>query len=237
MRALLGSQTTSSASSTPSADRRPFQSSPQQTAVSLPTSAHEGRRLTSARQGGPTDPIERGLVTTEVASELLEIYKARQMPQWPLVVVPDHCTVDDLRCTKPLLLLAILAVASGCSRPELFSPLSTEVMYEYAHRIMISGEKSMELIQALLTTAIWYYPADRWGRLKFYEYVHLASTMAMSIGLGAPPTQIRDISTLTSTSFYGGEVMSGDPPSTDSSEEPLIERQRMLLSCYVACTA
>ena len=87
--------------------------------------------------------------------------------------------------------------------------LDQEVLHAYATRIMVRSEKSLELIQALLISAAWYHPPLKFGQLKYYEYVRMATTMSMDIGIGMRqmPRRGRFGNTTTTTSR-------GTPPST-----------------------
>ncbi|GAB7353927.1 hypothetical protein MBLNU459_g4535t1 [Dothideomycetes sp. NU459] len=99
---------------------------------------------------------------------------------------------------------------------KLHSTLSTEVIQLYARLLWIGAEKSLELVQAMITTAVWYLPIGEWSRLKFYEYVHLASTMAMDIGLGEPDPQTRRKPSATAEdSFFLGQGVTLDDTDND----------------------
>lgn len=47
---------------------------------------------------------------------------------------------------------------------------------------LISGEKSLELIQALQVVTIWYWREAN-GDSKYYQFLHMAATMAIDLRL------------------------------------------------------
>jgi hypothetical protein len=176
------------------------------------------------------DVIERGLISMDLATELFNTYVKELSPHYPAVVFPESASAADLRRTKPTLFLAIIAAASGKSDPSLYSILNSEVLSAFAHRMVMHSEKSLELVQAILVTVVWYHPPGKYAQMKFYEYIHMAATMAMDVGLGTNPK--------TSRRRREIEIDPDSPMSDDGSisEEADIERKRTFLACYLATT-
>lgn len=177
---------------------------------------------------GNRDVIERGILSEQLATTLFHTYVEELAPHSPFVVFPSNTTANDIRSSRPTLFLAVIAAASGKSDPSLFSILSSEVLSSYTKRTVVNSEKSLELVQAMLITSVWYYPPGRFAQLKFYEYIHMAATMAMDLGLGTKPfiKRLR----------RGQEERDSPPPgqSTESYED--LEKKRTFLSCYLVCT-
>jgi hypothetical protein len=118
-----------------------------------------------------------------MAKRLYDHYIRQIAPHFPVMVL--NCTMEELRCTKPILFLTILSVASGTlDNPDLHCSLRNEAMHVYADRIVVRSDKSLELIQSLLLMALWIYPLDVLEELKFYTLIHNAALMAIDIGLG-----------------------------------------------------
>ncbi|KAI9743128.1 MAG: hypothetical protein M1818_003423 [Claussenomyces sp. TS43310] len=130
-----------------------------------------------------SDVIDRGVVTSEMASHMFNRYVTKMAPLMPAVVFPPGTTAADIRKTKPVLFLAILGAGSGMDHPDLQKVLTKEVMAMYADRIICCGEKTLELIQALLVSTLWYWPPEHFEELKFYQLVHLAAVMAIDINI------------------------------------------------------
>lgn len=123
----------------------------------------------SSAAGSRGDVVDRGVVPMDIARRLVEHHKRNLYPQYPQVYIPDSCTADELRATRPTLFLAVIAAASENEHPELAKTLDTEVLQEYATRSVVKSEKSVELVQSLLISAVWYVPPSKFGQLKYYE--------------------------------------------------------------------
>ncbi|KKY34119.1 putative fungal specific transcription [Diaporthe ampelina] len=142
-----------------------------------------GDASAASRSHEHPDLVDRGIITINKAAELLDRYNYRMAPHLPGVVFPHNLTVDELRKTRPVLFLAIMAATSS-GTPEIQRVAVRELMQTFADRIVIIGEKSIELVQALTVAVMWYWPPDHLEDLKFYQLVHMAMIMAIDLGLG-----------------------------------------------------
>ncbi|KAF4967386.1 hypothetical protein FZEAL_10538 [Fusarium zealandicum] len=182
--------------------------------------------LDRAKQG---DIVERGVLTMEKATEMFARYNDHMIFHLPAVVFPPGFTVAELRRTKPTLFLAIMAAATAES-PLLQKVLQKELMLVFAEKLMLAGEKSVELVQALNVAVIWYWPPEHFEDLKFYQLVHMAAVMAIDIGLGQKVKQRRG--KVIPESWRQG------PPGTTPSRKwsppdpTSIESRRTWLTCY-----
>jgi RalA-binding protein 1 len=145
------------------------------------------------------DVVERGILNMDKAAELFSRYTDRMAIYAPAVIFPRSMTVAELRRTRPLLFLAIMAAAAS-DTASLQKTLQREVMMAYAEKVFLTGEKSLEMIQALLVSVYWYIPPERMEELKFYQFIHIAAVMAIDIGLGKKPSTRR-----------GGHGLGGGP--------------------------
>lgn len=136
------------------------------------------------------DPVNRGHLSLETARHLVEQYKSDMYPYYPIVHIPPDCTADDLRRTKPILFLAILAAAAGKEHHDLAIKLDRLVLEEYANRTVLGSEKSLELVQSLLVSSTWYQPPTRLNQFKYSEYIHMAEVMAKDIGIASRPLSL-----------------------------------------------
>ncbi|KAI0889755.1 uncharacterized protein GGS22DRAFT_3696 [Annulohypoxylon maeteangense] len=189
----------------PSRDHQP-QSAPEpekRSSYAAPTSmAGQKRKFTESNEGSPDvasaspvppksstgpesepDVIDRGIITMSEAAAFFDRFTEDMVPHLPAVVFPEGTTAIEVRKTKPILFLAIMAAASS-EIPKLQRQLVREIMQIFADQIIITGRKSLELIQSLLVSVIWYYPPEHFEELKFYQFVHLAAVMSIDIGLG-----------------------------------------------------
>ncbi|KAJ5788511.1 hypothetical protein N7457_003501, partial [Penicillium paradoxum] len=129
------------------------------------------------------DVIDRGIISLEDAEQLVAYYIHELVSLFPLVVLPSNTTAAQLRQTKPVLFLSVIAATAICVDAGVAAVLNREMVRLYAERFFIEGEKSLELVQALLLMIIFYLPPASPLKLQLYQYTHIASTMALEIGL------------------------------------------------------
>jgi hypothetical protein len=202
--------------------------------IHMPNKRHifisDQQDLSAVSSSSDLDVIDRGVLTWEVAEELFHIFINDLFPHYPCVYFAPGTSPEKTRRKKPILFLAVIAAASGKTDPHLYSMLHSEVVAAYAQRTIIHGEKSLELVQAQIVTSIWYYPPGRFSRLKFYQYIHMATTMAMDIGIGTNPNPSRK--------RYGVDLEEPssniEPDSAKLGEE--LEKRRTILTCYLIST-
>jgi hypothetical protein len=172
------------------------------------------------------DVIDRGIVTPDMAAKMFECYVERMALHMPAVVFPPSTTSNEVRKNKPTLFLAILATASCMNYPQLQKPLTNEIMSIFAERIICNGEKSLELIQALHVSTLWYWPPDHFKELKFYQLIHIAAVMAIDIGMGRPAKASKK-----SVELFRNHGWRKNPyPDPET-----IEARRAWLTCYFLC--
>lgn len=172
--------------------------------------------------GKPFDLIERGVIDAETATKAFNRFTERYAPIVPVVVFPPGTTMNTVRETKPILFHAIMAIVIGYFQPSLQTQLTSEVHRIFAEKIVIKGEKSLELIQALLVSCFWYQPPDNAEELKFFQFIYMAVAMAVEIGLcrrSRRPTG----------GMWGVLLKKGSLPDPDS-----VEARRTWLGCYLA---
>ncbi|KAJ9246681.1 transcriptional regulator family: Fungal Specific TF [Paecilomyces variotii] len=129
------------------------------------------------------DVIDKGLVDVEIANKAFNRYAADMAPVLPFVVFPPGTKMGDIRRTKPILFLAILSVSISPFQPAIHLQLTNAVYRVIAERVLVKGEKTLELVQALLVACLWYPPPDHFEELKFYQLIHMAAILGMDIGM------------------------------------------------------
>jgi hypothetical protein len=129
------------------------------------------------------DMIDKGLLTMQQANDLFSRYTDHMAKHLPAVVFPPGTTAAEVRKNQPILFLAVMGAASS-EMPHVQRPLVKELVQIFADKIVVNGEKSLELVQALQVGVIWYHPPDHFEELKFYQLVHMGAVMAIDIGLG-----------------------------------------------------
>lgn len=107
------------------------------------------RRNASATQ----DWASRLELDEHLLEDLLQRYRKMQH-HFPFVVVHTHWGVPEMLQSRPCLLLA--AVANAASHyPELQERLAKELRNLFARQIVVDGESSLDLLQALLVHLAW----------------------------------------------------------------------------------
>lgn len=223
------------------AGRNAIQHQSQQSASHVQASG-TGRSTTGS--GRRQDVVDRGILSMDVARKLVSHYQKNLYPQYPQVYIA--CSADELRESKPTLFLAVLAAGAESEDGALATALDHEVLQEYANRSVVQSEKSVELVQALLVSAVWYLPPNKFGQLKYYEYIHMAATMAADIGISTRPSKLNrsrfaaknDMPTVSmhpSEDFANPDLSMSVRASQWSEGTGNIECRRAFLSCYAIC--
>jgi hypothetical protein len=138
------------------------------------------------------DPVDRGILTMDQATQLFARYTDDMAPHLPGVIFPAGTTATQVRKTKPVLFVALMATSSF-DLPTVQSTLTEELMQIIANKVVVGGQKSLELIQALQVAVMWYWPPDHFERLNFYQLIHMAAVMAVDLGLDHPKPRVSGI--------------------------------------------
>lgn len=168
------------------------------------------------------DVIDRKILDAVAATNLFEHYNKNMAPHMPIVVFSPDITAGIIRKTKPTLFLAILSIASAQDYPHLQGVLTREIMRTYADRLICKREKSLELIQALQVSTIWY-STDA----NFYQLIHLAAVMGIELGMSsrARSTKERFLELWRDDSHVKSDLEGRDT----------IDSKRAWLGCYFLC--
>ncbi|KAL3452352.1 hypothetical protein BJX65DRAFT_303185 [Aspergillus insuetus] len=122
----------------------------------------------------PDDPVVLGLINTQVASCLLEYFMQKINPYISQLDPALH-TFSFLR-NSPFLLTTVLAAAAKAFESSLYADLNAhaEALFSNSFR---RGDKSTEIIQAILLTTYWKEPNDT----RAWTSVGLAIRIAMDL--------------------------------------------------------
>ncbi|KAL2261170.1 hypothetical protein VTK26DRAFT_4623 [Humicola hyalothermophila] len=183
-----------------------------------------------AREQRAPDVVDKGHLTMAMANELFARYTNQMCQHLPGVVFPPGMTAGELRATKPTLFLAVMAAASS-EQPPLQKTLTYELMQVFGDKIFVQGNKSLELVQAVQLSVIWYWPPERFEELKFYQLVHVAAVMAIEIGLGRKKHIKSGFRKHLSTAWRDHPLKKPILPDPTT-----IEARRTWLTCYFLAT-
>ena len=127
------------------------------------------------------------VVSYDVSVELLQNFSDVLLPQYPVLEVT--ASFDALRQSKPILLLAMIMAASSANEPKLFEALHSRLVRQITDMAITKEERSVELVQSILILVSWYHPPEDHRNLNIYQWTHIASTMALQLGLGRKTDQ------------------------------------------------
>jgi len=122
------------------------------------------------------DIIERGVLSQDLAEELISIWRNDLVNGCPGITIPQHWTASALRENKPSLFHAVMAAAAHSKGSELSDRLHEEAVYLYARSAFINGEKSVQTIQAMIVSVAYYSPPKTPGQLQIYQWVNMAAS-------------------------------------------------------------
>ena len=170
------------------------------------------------------DVIDRNILDASTAFEIFYHYVKNMASHLPIVVFPANIAAESIRKNMPTLFLAVLSIASGQDHPDIQPMLIKEIMRTLADRIICNGDKSLELVQALQVSAIWYWPEN--GRdTKGYQLIHMAAVMALDLGMDRSSKSAKE-----ETLAHNYQHTEGPFVNVDT-----IECKRAWLGCYFLC--
>ncbi|CAI7596632.1 unnamed protein product [Penicillium glandicola] len=172
------------------------------------------------------DMIDRGIIDYKTASAAFDRYIHQMAPEMPFVVFPPETTMSEVRRNKPCLFLAIIAAAVSVFNSDAQLILVNETYRLIAERVVIKGQKSLELVQTILVSSIWYLPPDNFDEVKFYSLTHMAAVMAMELGLN------RRVSENYRRSFNMIRELVMKKPAGPSFDPDGPEARRTWIGCY-----
>jgi hypothetical protein len=164
-------------------------------------------------------------LTDSTAMLLFEEFATNLAPHFPCICFPPQVSAHNTSQKQPVLFLAIITAAAIGLYPSTAHILAARLEQMYANRVFIGGEKSLELIQSLLITAVWYHPPDKFENLKFTQYAHMAANMALDLHIGKGRS--------SQAALDNGHESSQPGISPDSNS---IESRRTYISCYLLCS-
>ncbi|QDS76716.1 hypothetical protein FKW77_000962 [Venturia effusa] len=161
----------------------------------VPPRAPETPALTPDDSNAPRslDSIDRGLVDLQTSEVLLDFWRKNMFKFMPITMFitadgeAQAISVQELRKSSPMVFLAILVVSSASSQPSLLPKLLFELNMQLAERVLITGEKSLDLVQGILIyTTHFIVPAGA-RRSSFTQYIHSAISVSLDLGLDKIP--------------------------------------------------
>lgn len=190
------------------------------------------RRYTS--YGSPEEFVKHinSIISPDMAAQIFTRYNTKLAPNLPAVVFPPSTTAEQVFREKPILYVCILSAAShGNMHPDIARQLQREAIGAIADCVVRSGAKSLELIQAMQVTALWYKPPEKAEQTNFYQIIHMAAVMALDIGLG------KRFNPAKAKRGFGGPnaKYAPGPGKVLPQDSDTLEARRAWLGCYFLC--
>lgn len=151
--------------------------------------------------------------------DLLYFFRHQASTVWPVVRI--SMDLDQIRVKSPILLLSILAFT--CTHDmqgtdlDVHDDLIRETMRILGDEVIGRGQRSLELVQALLLSAFWSKNTRKGQQASCYQIVQLAVDMAVDLGIAGPAWQ-------PSPAAYFCRL----------EDATSLEARRTWLACYVA---
>ncbi|XMA12295.1 hypothetical protein WAI453_005086 [Rhynchosporium graminicola] len=172
------------------------------------------------------DVISKGLIGLNEVEDALRLFRSKQNT-FPFVVIPVNLSLDSLRRQRPSLFLAIMCCATE-HNAKLQQHIELELKDNLSRRILVNGEKSLDLLQGILIYLTWYHLYFHPDREQIYQLSQMAVAMAVDLGLDKPVCPApKGFSASNNMPF----ITSHPLPSAD------IEGMRAFLGCYFLTTS
>lgn len=99
------------------------------------------------------DAISKGFISLSQAEDALRVYRSKQKA-FPFVVLPPNISLDSLRRQRPFLFLTVICCATEHNY-KLQQHIELELRENLSRRILVNGEKSLDLLQGILVYLTW----------------------------------------------------------------------------------
>jgi hypothetical protein len=99
------------------------------------------------------DVISKGILSYQEAQLSLDFFRTKAS-NFPFVVVSPQTSLDSMRREKPFLLLSILTYGAQ-KNLKLQTTLELEIREQIARKVVVNGERSIDLLQGVLVYLCW----------------------------------------------------------------------------------
>jgi hypothetical protein len=171
--------------------------------------------------------IGEDILPVNAGISLLHEFKNDVLPSYPVLELAEDHTFTSLRSSQPLLLLGMVTAASRGSDQRLFAELHPRLRSLIADAVLVRGQCSLEIIQAILVMEIWYQAPEDLRHLNFYMWIQIAGTLLRQLGLWP----------WTADSSKTGRNSLEQPPNLPRSHVRTAFAVYLSMSTYVPCHA
>ncbi|KAH0287267.1 hypothetical protein M436DRAFT_57235 [Aureobasidium namibiae CBS 147.97] len=124
-------------------------------------------------------------VSLRKQQDLLYFFRHQVSAVWPVVRI--SMDLDQIRVKSPILLMSVLAFTCTHNMQgtdlEVHDDLVRETMRVLGDEVIGRGQRSIELVQALLLSAFWSKNTRKGQQASCYQVVQLAVDMAIDLGI------------------------------------------------------
>ena len=196
-------------------------------------------------QSAPDDPLNLGPELTpslEEAEHSFQVFRSTMLPYFPFVHLPADLTAQQLRETRPYFWLAIMSMTYQRLPGHVQQARSTHLRALFAQRIVLESEKSLDLLQSLLTFLTWIHYTSRRDRPTLSVITQLAVSLVYDLGLHKYMAPCKSLIARLVRDHYqqsygpGLTTFSNSGAGTDDFPEPHVsslDERRAALACYV----
>ncbi|RDL34975.1 uncharacterized protein BP5553_06906 [Venustampulla echinocandica] len=129
--------------------------------------------------GDLPDPISKSIISFEQAENSIQVFRSKAA-RFPFVLVSSQMSLDSLRRERPFLLLSILTFASQ-KNAKIQDQLELELKEYLSKKVIVNGEKSLDLLQGLLVYLAWGCLQELEYRRTFLGCYYLASSVCRDL--------------------------------------------------------
>lgn len=125
-------------------------------------------------------------VSPSAQQEALDLYVDQMVPVFPVVPI-EHRDLATLRDSHPAVLLSLITFAAADGLTEVVQHgLVERIMQVFADNIIATGNRSLELVQALLIAGFWFRVRPGLRHATMCQLLHLATNDAIDLGIAGP---------------------------------------------------
>ncbi|CAK7224693.1 hypothetical protein SCUCBS95973_005604 [Sporothrix curviconia] len=167
--------------------------------------------------------------TPEEADRSLHTFRTTMLPYFPFVHLPPDLTAAQMRRSRPVLWLSILAIT--CQRVPTHTQLgrSTHLRALFAYRVVFESEKGLDLLQGLLAFLTWVHYTSKRDRPTLSVMSQLAVSMVYDLGLHKAASPCKSLIARLVRDHYQQSLAADDPPTLP----PLMDERRAALATYM----
>ncbi|OGE56023.1 hypothetical protein PENARI_c003G06539 [Penicillium arizonense] len=119
---------------------------------------------------------------------------------FPFVRLPYSCTAASMAEDRPFLLLAAVAAASS-EYCHLQDALIRQFKESLSQRVVVAGEKDLDLLQGLLVHLAWFHFHFVPGSQQAYQYLQIAISMVIDLRLDQEAADLVELRTELSDTY------------------------------------